>query len=278
MTSNPICLITGATEGIGKATALALARKNFSIVLAARNWAKAERVRQEMKAAGGRDVEIVVGDLRGRAGGDRQAAAFRQLHPRLDVLINNAGIMAPERAVTADGFESAYQVNYLAPFVLTQLLLDDLGRSAQGRIINLGSSVASIGKFDPANLQGQRHFSAIGAYAASKLFVLMSTIELAGRLRGTRITANVAHPGVVNTHMLRSATGMFKLIALLARPFAVSPEKGAALPVRLATSPELATTSGQYFSGGKAAAFTSKFNTAENRARLWEISMASVHG
>lgn len=276
MMSRPICLITGATEGVGRATALALAKKDFSVVLAARNQAKAERVRQEIEAVGGRDIDILVGDLSSLSDVRRLAETFQERHPRLDVLINNAGIMAQRRTITADGYESGYQVNYLAPFLLTQLLLDELKKSEHGRIINLGSSVYSIGKFDPTNLQSERRFSAIGAYAASKLFLLMFTIELAERLGGTRITANVVHPGVVNTHMLQSATGLFKLIALLATPFAVSPEKGAATSVYLATSPDVTAISGRYFVGGKPAPVKSKFNTAKARAMLWEISLDAV--
>ena len=187
--------------------------------------------------------------------------------------------MAQRRTITADGYEFGYQVNYLSPFLLTQLLLEQsVKKSGQGRIVNLGSSVYSIGKFDSANLQSEGSFSAlaIGAYAASELFLLMSTIELAERLGGTRITANVVHPGVVNTHMLQSATGLFKLIALLATPFALSPEEGAASSVFLATSPNVAKISGGYFTGGRPAAVKSKFNTAKNRSLLWEISLAAV--
>jgi retinol dehydrogenase 12 len=276
MMSGPVCLITGATEGVGKATAQALAKKNFSVVLAARKQAKAERIAQEIKAAGARDIDIITGDLNSLADVRRLAEMFRQRHSRLDVLINNAGIMPQRRTITADGYESGYQVNYLSPFLLTHLLLDNLKKSEQGRIINLGSNVYSIGKFDPANLQSQQRFSAIGAYAASKLLLAMFTIELAERLRGTRITANVVHPGVVNTQMLRGATGLFRVIATLATPFALSPEKGAATPVFLATSPELANISGSYFAGGKATAVKSKFNTAENRALLWQISQEAA--
>ncbi len=266
----PVCLITGATEGIGKATAHALARKGFTVVLAARSLVKAENTRREIAAASGaNDIDIVIGDL----GSLRQAQTVQQRHPRLDLLINNAGIMMPERTVTEDGYESSYQVNYLSHFLLTQMLLDALKNSEQGRIINLSSSVYSIGKFDPANLQSERRFSAIGAYAASKLFVLMSTIELAERLRGTSITVNAVHPGIVNTHMLKSATGLFKLIALLATPVAVSPEKGAATTVYLATSPDVAAVSGRDFTNSKPKPVKSKFNTEKNRTLLWDISM-----
>ena len=277
MMTRQVCLITGATEGIGKATAQALAGKGFTIVLAARNLAKAEATRSEIRAATGtEDIDIVIGDLASLTQVRRMAEVVQMRHPTIDLLINNAGIMAPERRLTEDGLESSFQVNYLSHLLLTQLLLGALEKSGQGRIINLGSSVYSIGAFDARNLQSERRFSAIGAYAASKLFVLMSTIELGERLRGTRITANALNPGVVNTHMLKSATGLFKLIALLATPFAVSPEKGAATSLYLATSPDVATVSGGYFTNGRQEPVKSKSNTENNRALLWDFSMKAL--
>jgi retinol dehydrogenase 12 len=277
MMAKPVCLITGATEGVGKATARALAGKGFTVVMAARSLAKAETVKREIEAkSGAKDIDIIVGDLGSLTQVRQMAENVRRRHPRLDLLINNAGIMAPERTLTEDGYESSYQVNYLSHFLLTQLLLDALKNSEQGRIINLSSSVYSIGKFDPGNLQSEQRFSAIGSYAASKLFVLMSTIELAERLRGTQITVNAVHPGVVNTHMLKSATGIFKLIALLARPLAVSPDKGAATSVYLAASPDVAAISGRYFTDGKPKPVKSTFNTEKNRALLWDISMDAL--
>jgi retinol dehydrogenase 12 len=275
--AKPVCLITGATAGIGKATAQALAAKGFTVALAARSLAKAEETRREIAAASGaKDVDIVIGDLGSLSQVRRMAEAFQQRHPSLDLLINNAGIIAPRRTLSEDGFEASYQVNYLSHFLLTQLLLGALGRSAQGRVINLSSSVYAIGKFDPGNLHGERRFSAIGAYAASKLFVLMSTVELADRLRGSRIMFNAVHPGVVNTHMLKSAQGLFRLIALLATPLAVSPEKGAATSVYVATSPDVAAVSGRYFADSKPREVRSKFNTTKNRALLWDISMDAL--
>jgi len=270
-------MITGATDGVGKATAHALARRGFTVVLAARNLAKAENTKREIAAtSGAKDIDIVVGDLNSLKQVREMAETVRKRHPKLDLLINNAGIMAPERTLTEDGYESCYQVNYLSHFLLTQLLLDALKNSDQGRIINLSSSVYSMGRFDPENLQSERRFSAIGAYAASKLFVLMSTIELAERLRGTRITVNAAHPGIVNTQMLKSATGLFKLIALLATPFAVLPEKGASTSVYLATSPDVVAVSGRDFTDSKPKPVKSKFNTRKNRALLWSLSMESL--
>ena len=272
--SKQICLITGATDGVGRETASELAGKGFTVVLVARNAAKAERVAREIaQSTGSADVDYILCDLGSLTQVRQLAETFSRKYPRLDVLINNAGIFAPQRMLTEDGFEKTYQVNYLSHFLLTHLLLEDLKRSEQGRIINLSSSVYNIGKFDPGNLQSERSFSLIGAYAASKLLVLMFTLELAERLRGARIVANAVHPGVVRTQMLANATGVFKIISYFATPFAVSPQQGASTSVYLASSPEADGVSGHYFVKSRAAKVKSRFNTAENRKLLWDLSV-----
>jgi retinol dehydrogenase-12 len=268
----PICLITGATEGVGKATAAELTSKGFTVVLAARNLAKANEVRAEIKATTGGEVEIILADLTSLRTVHQLAETFKRRYPRLDVLINNAGIFVPTRKVTEDGFEASYQVNYLSHFLLTHLLLDELKKSEQGRIINLSSSVYTVGKFDAQNLQSEKRFSVMGAYAASKLFMLLFSVELAERLKETPITVNAVHPGIARTQMMLGAPGMFKVVSYLALPFSVSPEKGAATSVYLASSPEVITVSGRYFTSCKSAAIKSKFNTETIRQRLWAKS------
>jgi retinol dehydrogenase 12 len=272
----PICLITGATDGVGKVTAAELVSKGFTVVLAARNAAKAFAVKAEIKAATGGEVDVILADLASLKAVYQLAETFKGRYPRLDVLINNAGIFVPTRKVTEDGLEATYQVNYLSAFLLTHLLLDELKKSEQGRIINLSSSVYTVGKFDEQNLQSERRFSVMGAYSASKLFMLLFSVELARRLSGTRITVNAVHPGVVRTQMMTRAPGFFKIIAYLALPFAVSPQKGAATSVYLASSPEVATVSGRYFTSCKSAAIKSKFNTEAIRRRLWEASAEAL--
>jgi NAD(P)-dependent dehydrogenase (short-subunit alcohol dehydrogenase family) len=273
----PICLITGATEGIGRMTAIQLAGKGFTVVLAARSAAKAEAVVKEILATTGRrDAEYITADLRSLSEVRALSETFYRRYPRLDVLINNAGIFSGARKLTADGFETTYQVNYLAQFYLTNLLLDALKAADQGRIINLSSSVYASGKFDPGNLQSEKRFSTFGAYANSKLLMLLFTIELAGRLKTTSITANAVHPGVVRTQMMLRAPGIFRAAAYLALPFALSPQQGAATSVHLAASPDVAGLSGKYFARAKEANVRTAFNTPENRERLWDISMQSL--
>jgi retinol dehydrogenase-12 len=280
---NPICLITGATEGVGKVTALELAKKGFTVVIAARNASKVEALINEIETStSNMSCDYIVAELASLSQVRQLAETFRRRYLSLDVLINNAGVFLPARTETEDGYETMFQVNYLSPFLLTNLLLDHLRKSEQGRIINLSSSVYTIGKFDPDNLQsvGERHFSVLGTYAATKLFVLMSTEELAWRLKGTAVTANAVHPGIVRTRMMLQAPGVLRLVSYLSLPLSISPLEGARTSVFLASSPEVSGISGQYFTRSKRAPVKSKFDTAENRALLWDLSlnMAVEHG
>jgi NAD(P)-dependent dehydrogenase (short-subunit alcohol dehydrogenase family) len=272
----PICLITGATEGVGRATAVALARRGFQVVLAARDATKAAAVEREIIAAGGARAHHLDVDLASLREVRALADAFKQRYPRLDVLINNAGVFLPKRTETSDGFETTYQINYLSHFLLTHLLLDELRKGAQGRIINLSSSVYAVGRFDVHNLQSEKKFSILGTYAASKLFMLMFTRELAARLAGTPITANAVHPGIVRTRMMLRAPGAFRLMSYLSLPFSISPAQGARTSLFLATSPEVTGVSGRYFTRAGRTETRNAFDTAENRALLWDLSLESL--
>jgi NAD(P)-dependent dehydrogenase (short-subunit alcohol dehydrogenase family) len=272
-----ICLITGATEGVGRATAVALAQRGFKVVLAARDAAKAAAVKREIAAlAGAAAADDITADLASLRQTRALAATFQRRYPRLDVLVNNAGVFLPRRTETEDGFEATYQINYLSHFLLTQLLLDLLKKSAQGRIINLSSSVHAVGRFDAGNLQSEKRFSVLGTYAASKLFMLMFTRELARRLAGTRVTANAAHPGIVRTRMMLRAPGVFRLMSYLSLPWSITPAAGARTSVYLASSPDVDGVSGEYFARSQRTDARSRFDTAENRARLWDLSLASM--
>jgi retinol dehydrogenase 12 len=270
----PICLITGATDGVGKVTALELAKQGFAIVVVARNANKADALKKEIEmSTGNTNCDYIVADLGSLGQVHRLAETFRRRYATLDVLINNAGVFLPTRTETEDGYEMMFQVNYLSPFLLTNLLLEELQKSEQGRIINLSSSVYTFGKFDPNNLQSEKYFSAFGTYAATKLFVLMFTEELARRLKATAVTANAVHPGIVRTHMMLQAPGAFRLVSYLSLPFSISPIKGARTSVYLASSPEVTGISGQYFTKSKEAAVKNVFDTAENRVLLWDLSL-----
>jgi retinol dehydrogenase-12 len=272
-----VCLITGATEGVGKATAIRLAHEDFTVVLATRNASKAEQVRREIIAlTGNTSIDYLVADLMSLQQVRSLVERFKERHSVLDVLINNAGAVMPSRALTEDGYEFTYQVNYLSHFLLAQLLLSELAKSRQGRVINLSSSAYTMGRFDARNLQSEESFSPILAYASAKLFVLMSTIELARRLRDTPITVNAVHPGTVRTQMITKAPGLLRIIGYLTLPFAVSAKEGAIAPFYLATSRDVIDVTGHYFARCAARDIRSKSNTQENREMLWRASMSQV--
>jgi NAD(P)-dependent dehydrogenase (short-subunit alcohol dehydrogenase family) len=263
----PICLITGGTEGVGKETAKALANHGFSVVLAARNADKAEAVAKEI---GG---EWLLGDLASLRQTRALAEEFLRRYRKLDVLINNAGVFLPARTVTEDGFETTFQVNYLSHFLLTQLLLGALEKSADGRIMNLSSSVHTMGRFDADNLQSEKKFSILGTYATSKLLMLMFTKELARRLVSTRVTANAVHPGIVRTPMMLRAPGAFRVVSYLSLPFSISARKGAQTSIYLATSPEVRGISGSYFARSRETPTKNERDTDDNRKMLWDLSV-----
>lgn len=185
------------------------------------------------------------------------------------------GIGMPKASLTKDGIETTFQVNYLAPFIITNSLLDHLKRSDGGRIINVTSSVYALGKFTPENIHSTDKYSAISTYSTSKLYLLMFTEELSGRINGGT-TVNSMHPGIVKTKMSTQVKGfpvLFKVISALALPFAITPEKAAVTMVFLATSDSVKATTGKYFVNSKPVKTKSKFDSAANRQKLWDISM-----
>jgi len=270
-----ICLITGATDGIGKATAIALVGQGFRVVIVARSLKKISHLMSEISIPGvPRKIDYLVADLSSIDQVIAMLDTFRRRYDRLDLLINNAGVVMPTAKLTEDGIETTFQVNYLAPFIITNSLLPHLGRSEAGRIINVTSSVYALGKFDLDKIYATANYSAITAYSTSKLYLLMFTEELAGRING--ITANSLHPGIVRTKMSTQVQGfpfLFKLISFVALPFAITPEKAAVTPLFLATSDTVRKVTGKYFVHSKIVRANSKFNTPGNRQKLWELSM-----
>jgi len=272
-----ICLITGATDGIGKQTALALAKKGYKIVIVGRNKDKTEAVKKEIEEfATDSTVDYLLADFTSLKQIHQLVETFKSRYTKLDVLINNIGIFATERKLTEDGFEMCYQVNYLSQFFLSNLLLDYIKKSTNGRIINLSSMVYSKGKFDINNLQSEKKFAVLDTYADTKLFTVMFTMQLAEEVKGTKVTVNNVDPGIVRTQMVANAPGMLKIFNYITRPFSVSPAKGAATSIYLASSEEVNNVSGKYFKNSKAVATKNKFNTKENRELLWDISMKQL--
>ncbi len=267
-----ICMITGANSGIGKATALELAKMNAHIVMVCRNEEKGLIAQEDIKTkSGNQAIDLLLADLSSQQQIRDLATEFKQNYSQLDVLINNAGIILNKRKLTVDNIEWVFAVNHLAPFLLTNLLLDMIKNSAPARIITV-SSRAHSNKIDLDNLQLEKGFTTFKAYAWSKLCNILFAYELARRLEGTGITSNALHPGGVRTNFGHSMTGIFKIGMYIAAPFLKSPKKGAIASIYLASSPDVEGVTGKYYIKKKAVK-SSKISYDESVAkRLWEIS------
>jgi retinol dehydrogenase-14 len=271
-----VCLITGANSGIGKATAMGLATLGVSVVMVGRDRGKGEVVMAEIKEkSGNTSVDLMLADLSSQEEIRRLADVFKEAYPRLDVLINNAGVFRSKRITTADGLETTFAVNHLAYFLLTKLLLDVVEASAPSRIVNVRSGEHSNATIDFDDLQGEKGYKGPKAYSQSKLATVRFTYELARRLEGTGVTANCLHPGgriPVRTNFGGGVSGVLGFIVRALRPFMISPEKGAGTSIYLASSPEVEGLSGRYFVK-KAEARSSHVSYDERLARrLWEVS------
>src|SRR6266581_3125627 len=237
-----VFLVTGANSGIGKATALGLARLGGTVVMACRDATRGEAARQEIiRESGNPRVSLEIVDLASEASTRSLAEAFPRKYPRLDVLINNAGVYTSHREVTPDGLERQFEVNYLSGFLLTHLLLDILKRSAPSRIVNVSSSAHGGGTIAFDDLQGERGYRGFRAYGQSKLAQILFTQELARRLEGTGVTVNACHPGVIRTNLGMGGTSV---VVRFVRMFFKGPEKGAETPIYLSVSPEVAGVTG----------------------------------
>jgi NAD(P)-dependent dehydrogenase (short-subunit alcohol dehydrogenase family) len=268
-----VCLITGATSGIGKATAMGLANMGASVVMVGRDRGRGEAALADIKEkCPNASVDLMLANVSSQEEIRRLADEFKEAYPRLDVLINNAGVIRSKRITTADGLEMTFAVNYLAYFLLTKLLLDVLKASAPSRIVNVASGDHSNGTIDFDDLQGEKGYKVAKAYSQSKLATVLFTYELARRLEGTGVTANCLHPGVVGTNLGSGVSGVFGFMVRAMTPLMKSPEKGAETSIYLASSPEVESLSGRYFVK-KAEARSSDVSYDERIARrLWEVS------
>jgi retinol dehydrogenase 14 len=268
-------LITGGTGGIGKATAVGLARLGARVAITGRDPARAEAAAADIRAASGNSaVDAHAADLSGKAEVRRLAAGVLDAYPRLDVLVNNVGGFWNTRHVTADGLEHTFAVNHLAPFLLTHLLLDRLIASAPARIVTVSSGAQAMGRIDFDDPQGERSYSGQRAYNQSKLANVMFTYELARRLAGTGVTANVLHPGVVRTAFGAEDPARWQRVFLpLVRPFLKTPERGARTSIYLASSSEVDGVSGRYFANSKAETSSRASYDTAAQARLWQLSV-----
>ena len=270
-----ICLITGATSGIGLVTARELAARGATVALVGRDEtrarAAAEAIRQQ---TGNSEVDYLLADLSSQAAIRGLAEAFQQRYGALHVLVNNAGVLLWRRQETVDKLEMTFAVNHLAPFLLTNLLLDTLRASAPARVVTVASDAHTGATIPFDDLQQTRgRYQWLKVYGQSKLANIMFTYALARRLAGSGVTANALHPGVVATRIYRSKNPLFNFATTRVMPvFALSPEKGARTSVYLASSPEVATASGQYFANCKPKRTWKTSYDEAIQERLWTAS------
>jgi NAD(P)-dependent dehydrogenase (short-subunit alcohol dehydrogenase family) len=269
-----VCLITGASSGIGLATARELARRGASVVFVGRSAQRCAAAKEQIETdTGAKNVDYLVADLSSQADIRRLAAEVQDRCPRIDVLINNAGMMAwSGRQESLDGIEMTWALNHLSYFLLTTLLLPVIKRSAPARIISVASDAHQGASINFADVEGKEGFSAWRAYKQSKLANILFAYELARRLDGTGVTSNTLHPGFVRTEFFKDRTLLATWVRLGARLFAISPEEGARTSIHLATSPLVATVTGRYFVKERPAESSRQSHDTAAAAQLWQLS------
>jgi len=274
-----ICLITGANSGVGKATSLALARMGATVVMVSRDAARGEEALKEVQAhSDNQNVHLLQADLSSQQSIRALVEQFQQQFSQLHVLINNAGVFPLGRRESVDGLEMAFAVNYLAPFLLTNLLLDTLKASAPARIVNVSSDSHEQGYINMDDLQSKQGYSLYKVYGQSKLALVLFTYELARRLEGTGVTVNALHPGFVATNIAQRDLGPFlRLIARVVMLFGISPEEGAKTSVYLASSPDVEGVTGKYFVKSAPRRSVAISYDEALQQRLWEESVKLTH-
>jgi len=267
------CVVTGASSGIGLETAVALAQAGARVAIVCRTAEKGEHAVKEIKRRSqSPDVLFFVADLSSQRAVRALAAQLAAGFPRLDVLVNNAGLMLAERVLTEDGVETTFAVNHLAYFLLARLLEPTLVAGAPARIVNVASRAHESGTLRFDDLMGTRAYDGWKAYAQSKLANVVFTYELARRLAGTGVTANCLHPGVVGTNIGNAGPSWIRFGIKLARPFLLGSAKGAATSIYLASSPEVEGASGKYFVDLRERRSSDESYDRAVAARLWEVS------
>jgi NAD(P)-dependent dehydrogenase (short-subunit alcohol dehydrogenase family) len=275
MTRDAVVVVTGGTSGIGRAAAIEIAKTGARLVLVARDETRARATVDDIaRVTGNRDVDVVLGDLGRQADVRAVAETIRTRHPRIDVLLNNAGVVNLEYTTTADGIETTFAVNHLAYFMLTLLVRDALRAAPRARIVNVASDAHRWGRIDFDDLGNARRYRWMRVYGQSKLCNVLFTYELAKRLAGSTITANCLHPGAVATRLGQNNGRLSTMITKLLAPFFRSPEGGADTAVYLATSPDVADATGAYFVNRRARRSSRASYDDTTRQRLWDASEA----
>ncbi|WP_375772617.1 SDR family oxidoreductase [Archangium gephyra] len=274
-----ICFITGATSGIGLESARALARQGATVVLSGRDKGRGEAALAEVRrTVPDAKLDLLLADLTSMASVRQLVSDFQARYSRLDVLLNNAGLILDRRKVTADGFEATFATNHLAHFLLTNLLLDMLKSSGAARVVNVASEghrfVSLDFLDDPQAERGS--YSGTQVYSSSKLANILFSRALAKRLTGTKVTSNSLHPGVVRTGFGHNSEGFFKHLVKLASPFMLSAEGGARTSVYLASAPEVEGVTAKYFAKCKVARESKAAQDDAAAEKLWRMSAELV--
>jgi len=268
--SDKICLITGASSGIGFAAATELARRGITVVLLCRDRDRGEKAKAEIAAVGGSEnVGLLSADLSSPKQIRRAVTEYTARYDRLDILVNNAAIVPKRSTLTEDGLEMQFAVNHLAPFLLTNLLLETLRASAPSRIVTVSSGMHGQARVDLSNLQAEKKYKAMSQYAVTKLLNIYFTYELARRLEGTRVAANCLAPGLTATGIARDFSPFTRFFF---RKFGKPKELGAETVVYLAISEEVEGVSGKYFENMKAVRSSIRSGDREAARKVWEIS------
>jgi len=277
--SGKICVVTGANSGIGKETALGLAKMGARVVLVCRNREKGQAALEDVRReSGSAEHDLLIADMSSQASVRALAEQIRQKYSRLDVLINNAGGAIRDRKLSVDGIEMTVAANHLGAALLTLLVLDLLKASAPSRIINVSSEAQRRARLDMNDIQFERRkYSGFAAYGQSKLLMNAFTFELARRLEGTGVTANCLHPGVVATNIWGRDPGLvFKIIIAVMKPFMLNSKEGAEVSLYLASSPEVAQTSGQYFVKSKPAQSNPLSRDPKVAGEIWQWTQKMI--
>jgi NAD(P)-dependent dehydrogenase (short-subunit alcohol dehydrogenase family) len=273
MLKGKICMITGANSGIGKATAIGLAKRGASLVLVCRDQTRAENAIAEIKEkTGNESINLILADLSSQKGIHKLVSEFNSKHDKLHVLINNAGVNLHKQTFTEDRIETTFAVNYLAHFMLSNLLLDTLKKSKPARIINVASSIHAK-SIDFEDLYGDHHYRQLKAYSQSKLAVILFTYEFARKIEGSGVSVNCLHPGFVKTNMIRKFRPFVKYFYHLIGLFMSTPKRGAKTSIYLASSPEIDGISGKYFKRRKVAKSVKISYDKDVAKQLWDISV-----
>jgi NAD(P)-dependent dehydrogenase (short-subunit alcohol dehydrogenase family) len=268
-----VCVITGGNSGIGRAMAEQIGALGAHVVIVCRNADKGRATVEELRRkVGAARFELVVADLSVREEIRRAAREIQLRHPKVDVLINNAGVYLPRRHLTAEGFEVMFATNHLGPFLLTGALMEALVAAAPARVITVSSEGHRMGHIDLGDLQAERHFSGLKQYCNTKLANILFTRELSRRFHARGISANAFHPGTVRSGFAQDEPGAFGLIVRLIGPFLRTPEYGARTGTFLATAEDGARATGAYFAAGRRREPAREALQDDLAAGLWEAT------